>query len=106
MPAVVAAAIVGLFGTAVISPGQPVCRAGESCTKPAANMTLVFTNPRGVAKSVVTTAKGTYRIRLAPGTYAVRVGGQNRFGKVTPLKVVVRSGRLLRRDFAIDVGIR
>jgi Carboxypeptidase regulatory-like domain len=105
MPAVVAAAIVGLFGTAVISPAQPVCRVGESCTRPAAGMTLVFTSVRGVVKSVVTSAKGTYRIRLAPGTYTVHVA-KNRIGKVTPVKVVVRAGALLRRDFAIDVGIR
>jgi hypothetical protein len=105
MPAVLAAAIVGLFGTAVISPSQPVCRVGESCTKPAPDMTLVFTNARGVAASVVTTAKGTYRIRLAPGTYTVHVG-KSRIGKITPAKVVVRRGLLLRRDFAIDVGIR
>ncbi|HKU59145.1 MAG TPA: carboxypeptidase regulatory-like domain-containing protein [Gaiellaceae bacterium] len=105
MPAVAAAAIVGLFGTAVISPAQPVCRAGEPCTRPAAGMTLVFTNQRNVAKSVVTTTKGTYRIRLAPGTYTVRVAG-NRIARVDPLKVVVRRGLLVRRDFAIDVGIR
>ncbi|HEY2373930.1 MAG TPA: hypothetical protein VGH82_15515 [Gaiellaceae bacterium] len=105
MTAVLAATFVGLFGSAVISPAQPVCRVGESCTKPAAGMTLVFTSSRGVAKSVVTSAKGTYRIRLVPGTYAVRVGGANRIGKLTPAKVVVRRG-LLRRDFAIDVGIR
>jgi hypothetical protein len=106
MPAVVAAAIVGLFGTAVISPAQPVCREGEPCTRPAAKTTLVFTNARGTTKSVVTSAKGTYRISLAPGTYAVRVGGQNRIGKITPAKVVVRRGQLVRRDFSIDVGIR
>jgi hypothetical protein len=105
MPAVVAAAIVGLFGTAVISPAQPVCRAGESCTKPAAGMTLVFTSTRGAVKSVVTTVKGSYRIRLAPGTYTVRVA-HNRIARIEPLKVVVRRGLLLRRDFAIDIGIR
>jgi hypothetical protein len=105
MTAVLAAAMVGLYGTAVISPGQPVCRAGESCTKPAAGMTLVFTSTRGVAKSVVTSATGTYRIRLAPGTYTVRVGA-NRIARINPFKVVVRRGLLLRRDFAIDVGIR
>lgn len=68
-------------------------------------MTLVFTSGRGVAKSVVTSVKGTYRIRLAPGTYTVRVP-RNRIGKITPAKVIVRRGLLLRRDFAIDVGIR
>lgn len=106
MTAALAATFVGLFGSAVISPAQPVCRAGEPCTKPAAGMTLVFTNRRGVAKSVVTSAKGTYRIRLAAGGYTVRVGGMNRIGRITPVKVVVRSGLLLRRDFSIDVGIR
>jgi hypothetical protein len=104
MTAVLAAAFVGLFGSAVISPAQPVCRAGESCTKPAAGTTLVFTR-RGVAKSVVTSAKGTYRIRLTPGTYTVRVGG-SRIARIDPLTVVVRRGLLLRRNFSIDVGIR
>lgn len=106
MPAAVAAAIVGLFGSAVISPAQPVCRAGESCTKPAANMTLVFTSSHGAVKSVITSAKGTYRVALAPGRYSVRVGGNNRIARITPLTVIVRRGVLLRRDFAIDIGIR
>ena len=68
-------------------------------------MTLVFTNRRGVAKSVVTSAKGIYRIQLAPGTYSVRVA-KSRIARVSPLTVVVRRGLLLRRNFAIDVGIR
>jgi len=103
--AVLAATFVGLFGSAVISPAQPVCRAGEPCTKPAARMTLVFTDRRGVATSVLTTAKGTYRIRLAPGAYTVRVAG-NRIARINPSAAVVRGGRLSRRNFAIDVGIR
>jgi hypothetical protein len=105
MTAVLAAAFVGLFGSAVISPAQPVCRAGEPCTRPAAGMTLVFTNRRGASKSVVTSAKGTYRIRLAPGSYTLRVGG-NRIARVNPSTVVVRAGTLRRRNVAIDVGIR
>ncbi len=105
MPAVVAAAIVGLFGTAVISPAQPVCRAGESCTKPAAGMTLVFTSHRSVVSSCGPTRTWSYRIQLAPGTYTVRVAG-NRIARVDPLKVAVRRGLLLRRNLAIDVGIR
>ena len=105
MNAVLAAAFVGLFGSAVISPAQPVCRVGESCTKPAAGMTLVFTSRQGAAKSVVTTSKGTYRLQLAPGTYTVRVA-KNRIARISPSTVVVRRGALLRRNFAIDVGIR
>lgn len=105
MTAVLAATFVGLFGSAVISPAQPVCRAGQPCTKPAVGMTLVFTNQRGVAKSVVTSGKGTYRIQLSPGTYSVRVA-KNRIARVSPVTVVVRRGLLLRRNFAIDVGIR
>jgi carboxypeptidase family protein len=105
MAALLAAAFIGLYGSAVISPAQPVCRVGDPCTKPAAGMTLVFTSTRGVAKSVVTTGKGTYRIRLAPGRYTVRVAG-NRIARINPVAVVVRRDVLLRRDFAIDVGIR
>jgi hypothetical protein len=35
----------------------------------------------------------------------VRVA-HNRIARIEPLKVVVRRGLLLRRDFAIDIGIR
>ena len=105
MTAVVAAAFVGLFGSAVISPAQPVCRVGESCSKPAVGMTLVFTSQRGATKSVVTSSKGMYRVQLSPGTYTVRVA-KNRIARISPSTVVVRGGALLRRNFAIDVGIR
>lgn len=105
MLAVLAATFVGLFGSAVISPALPVCRVDQPCTKPAAGMTLVFTNRQGVAKSVVTSAKGTYRITLAPGSYTVRVA-RNRIARISPASVVVRPGLSARRNFAIDVGIR
>ena len=84
---------------------MPGCQAGQSCSAPAAGMALVFT--RGsVVRTVVTSSKGTYRIRLAPGLYSVRVA-QNRIARIAPLTVTVRSGVLLRRNFVVvDTGIR
>ena len=67
-------------------------------------MTLVFT--RGsVVKTVLTSSKGTYRIRLAPGVYSVRVA-QNKIARISPLTVTLRSGVLMRRNFVVDTGIR
>ena len=102
MAAMLAAAV--LFGTVLRSPATPVCQAEQPCSAPAAGMTLTFT--RGsVVKTVVTSSKGAYRIRLAPGVYAVHIA-RNRIARVSPLTVTVRSGVLVRRNFVIDTGIR
>jgi hypothetical protein len=45
---------------------------------------------------------GRYRVRLAAGTYAVRADTGI---TITPAKVLVR-GTTMRRDFAIDTGLR
>jgi|SRR5579862_606520 len=97
-------AVAVMFGTVLRSPATPVCQAGQPCSAPAVGMTLVFT--RGsVVKTVVTSSKGTYRIRLAPGVYSVRVA-QNKIARITPLTVTLRSGALVRHNFVVDTGIR
>lgn len=102
MAALLAVAV--MFGTVLRSPAMPVCQAGQPCSAPAAGMTLVFT--RGsVVKTVLTSSKGTYRIRLAPGVYSVRVA-QNKIARISPLTVTLRSGVLMRRNFVVDTGIR
>ena len=102
MAALLAVAVI--FGTVLRSPATPVCQAGQPCSAPAAGMTLVFT--RGsVVRTVVTSSKGTYRIRIAPGVYSVRVA-QNKIARIAPLTVTVRSGVLMRRNFVVDTGIR
>jgi hypothetical protein len=105
IPALLAAAFVGLFGTVMRGPIVPVCRAGIPCSAPAAGVTLTFS--RGAyAKSIVTNASGSYRVQLAPGIYSVRLPGESRITRLTPFDVTVRRGPAVRRDFMIDTGIR
>jgi hypothetical protein len=106
MAAFLAAAFVGLYGTVTRSPTMPVCRAGESCSAPAAGVTLAFSRNGKNVKSVVTTSKGTYRVVLTPGVYVVRLVGTSPFPRMTPVHVTVRSGAASRRTFSIDTGIR
>ena len=105
MSVLLAALVAGLFGTVTRAPTMPVCIAGQPCSKPATGVTLTFVH--GVtAKSVVTSAAGTYRIVLAPGTYTVRVSGLSRMQRLTPVTVVVRPHVVARQAFVIDTGIR
>src|SRR5690242_14804910 len=96
----------GLHGIVARGPIPPVCRVDDPCDEPAANVTLTFVRACVVAARVETGDAGGYRIRLAPGTYAVRVRPVSKIGSVSPMRVRVIAGRMRRVDFAIDTGIR
>lgn len=106
MAAFLAAVVSGLFGTVVLSPSMPVCRAGEPCTAPAAGVTLTFSRGGAAVKSVVTTSTGHYRVVLAPGVYTVRPASKSRLARLAPTTVTVVYGIARRRNFTIDTGIR
>jgi hypothetical protein len=97
----VLAVVVTLTGSVTRGPITPVCREGVPCSEPAANVKLTFV--RGsTTVSVRTDATGHYRVRLAPGTYAVRTSAGM---SIAPAKVWVRAA-VPHRNFAIDTGIR
>jgi hypothetical protein len=100
------AAEAGLYGKVVISPATPVCRAGTSCSKPAAHVTLVFSQHGRRVASTRTDRRGAYRIRLATGRYAVRVAGGRRGASVRPAAATVPTARFARVGFTYDPGIR
>ncbi|HZR95802.1 MAG TPA: carboxypeptidase regulatory-like domain-containing protein [Gaiellaceae bacterium] len=104
MTALVAALVTGLTGTVAISPAQPVCQVGVPCSKPAPGLTVRFVRRNGVVATTVTAADGGYRVRLAPGTYVVRIG--MRMARPTPATVVVRRTGWTRQNIAVDTGIR
>jgi hypothetical protein len=106
MAVFLAALVAGLFGTVTRAPTMPVCIAGQTCSKPAAGVTLTFVRGGVTAKSVVTGAQGQYRIQLPPGTYTVRVARLSRIERLSPVTVVVRRGVMARQAFVIDTGIR
>ena len=95
----------GLFGSVTMSPVTPVCVAGRSCSAPVPNLPLAFARSGVDVARVTTAADGTYRIRLAPGTYTVR--RLKRIGmSMTPVTVQVPGGRWKHQSFSIDTGIR
>ena len=90
-----------LYGSVTIGPVTPVCRVSVPCDKPAARVSLTFTRA-GRTFSAETSAGGAFRIKLAPGIYAVRAGvGMT----MRPHAIDVHAPRT-RLDFAIDTGIR
>lgn len=96
----------GLHGLVTKGPTRPVCAIELPCSKPAANLPLVFT--RGdVRKTVRTNPSGGYRISLRPGAYSVRVDGSSGLRpRPDPALVRVPRGRYTRVDFSVDTGIR
>lgn len=92
-----------LHGTVTIGPTSPVCRVGEPCTKPAANVALTFAREGFATRRVRTDAAGRYRVSLAAGAWTVRstVGI-----RPLPVRFVVPHGATARRNFSFDTGIR
>jgi hypothetical protein len=101
MLAAAVAKVAVVVGTVTMGPNTPVCRVGVPCDRPAARVTLTFT--RLDHRFVTTTDDGgLYRIRLAPGIYAVRASAGM---SMRPRAVNVRAPST-KLDFAIDTGIR
>ena len=106
LPAAGGAAGSGLFGVVTDGPIKPVCRAGVPCDAPI-RVTLVFSRNGTAVARTRATAKGRYRIALAPGFYDVRSLKTIGVGRLPrPHAVHVRSGHWDRIDLRFDTGIR
>ena len=93
----------GVHGSVRRGPTQPVCQAETPCTAPVVGARLTFV--RGsVVHRVLTAAGGRYSMRLAPGTYTVRVTDAPH--GYSPQRVTVQSGRMSTMNLVIDTGIR
>jgi hypothetical protein len=99
-------AVTGLHGVVTRGPTTPVCQVGKPCSEPAVGAVLAFSRDGRVAARVRAGAGGRYAVRLAAGTYAVRVSPAQRIGGLTPGRVRVAAGLDGRVDFSIDTGIR
>lgn len=101
-----AASSSGLRGLVTRGPIAPVCAAGQPCSEPAKNVTLVFSRNGQVVRPARTNDQGRYRVALAPGLYAVRLAPKPSIGRgPEPEQVRVVRGRFRRVDFSIDTGI-
>jgi hypothetical protein len=94
----------GLYGRVLIEPATPTCSPGTSCGRPAPDFELVFLQDGRRVARATTDARGRYRVRLAPGRYAVRPEGRR--PRLDPATAAVPGGRFAKHDFTYDVGIR
>jgi hypothetical protein len=99
---VTAIALVLLHGTVTIGPTTPVCKVGVPCDKPAAKVTLTFSRPGRVVRTV-TDGSGRYRVSLPAGTWSVRASAGM---SMKPAKIYLPQAATATRNFAIDTGIR
>ena len=97
----------GLWGMVKRGPITPVCVAEQPCYAPAKGVTLVFVRGGVVVRRATTNDLGRYRVRLAAGTYFVRLPQRPAIGRdLQPVRARVRAGGYRRVDFSIDTGIR
>jgi hypothetical protein len=94
----------GLYGRVLIEPATPTCSPGTPCGRPAPDFELVFLQDGRRVAHATTDTRGRYRVRLAPGRYAVHPEGRR--PRLDPATAAVPSGRFARHDFTYDVGIR
>lgn len=88
----------GLRGSVYVLPGGACL---DDCTKkPLRNATLMFSAPGRSTAKTVTHADGTYRVRLAPGTYTVRLGGDSPM-RLIPNRAAVVRGVFTRVQFVV-----
>jgi len=100
-----AVALVFLHGLVMQGPTQPVCQVGVPCSKPAANVQLLFMR-RGATVKVRTDARGRYSIRIARGAYTVELVPKRTIGRGVEPRSFTAHGMSQRLDFDVDTGIR
>jgi len=106
LPAAGGATGSGLLGVVTAGPIKPVCQVGVPCDAPI-QVTLVFSRNGTVVARTQATARGRYRIALAPGYYGVRSLRKIGMSRIPrPHAVHVRTGHWDRIDLRFDTGIR
>jgi len=98
-----AASTSGLRGTVSITPAAALCR-DDDCTKPAVNLTILFTRAGAPTKRALTDATGHYRVLLPPGRYTVSAARTGPTTRITPTTARVPRDHISRVDILIDTG--
>jgi hypothetical protein len=95
-----------LHGTVLLAPATPVCMPRVPCMKPAAGVVLAFTRAGFVRARATTASDGSYRVTLAPGTYAVKATRPGGVTRVKPATLTLAPKQVRRLTFYLDTGIR
>ena len=92
----------GIYGVVTKAPATPTCVEGQSCSLPAANVTLrVLASSGSVVATVRTSIAGRYRVALPSGRYRIEIRSTFR---PTTVGITVGSG-WLHRDIRINTGV-
>jgi len=95
-----------LHGAVLLAPATPICMPRVPCMKPAAGVVLAFSRGGFVRARATTASDGTYRVALAPGTYAVTATRPAGPKRLEPAKVTLAPRQVRRLTFYLDTGIR
>ena len=99
----------GVEGIVSLGPTTPVCRVGQSCSRPV-SATVAVRDPAGKQiLQFVTGADGRFQVALPPGTYTLlplplQPGAL--YPRAVPTTVVVAQGAYTQADVTYDTGIR
>ena len=107
-PSPKASAGTGIEGVITRSPihGGPIHQ-GEDSSAPMPNTVFIVRQGTAEVARFTTDADGKFRVALPPGKYEVLVGDQKRkFGGWGPFPVEVVSGKMTRKNFDCDTGMR
>jgi hypothetical protein len=100
----------GIDITTLTGPTCPVQREGQTCTRPLAAIVVVTRADGSTAETVHTSANGTARVALPPGTYTLSgqlpPGGGPFPRPPAPTKATVRPGSFVSVQIIFDTGIR
>lgn len=101
------AAKTGIEGVITISPiqGGPI-RQGVPFSKPLPNTTFVVRKGTEEVARFTTDAEGKYNAALAPGHYEVMARETRKIGRWGPFPVEVVAGKMTKKDFDCDSGLR
>jgi hypothetical protein len=96
-----------VHGTLTRGPTQPVCVVEKPCSAPAPGVVLVFSKAGSDVKRVTTDRVGHFAVRLAPGTYGVRMLRKVRLGAgLMPKRFRVPEIGVVVLRLKLDTGIR
>jgi hypothetical protein len=90
----------GIRGTVYAMPGG-ACLQGTDCTKrPLADAMIVFSSGNRSVRTT-TNGEGAFRVHMAPGTYAVRLGSVTSRRLISPARASVVRGKMRAMTFVV-----
>jgi hypothetical protein len=88
----------GIRGSVLVVGGGACLQDGSCAKRPLADTALVFTLGNRTVRTM-TNDNGAFSVRLAPGTYGVRIGSTRR--AVTPTRASVVRGKMRTMTFVV-----